>query len=263
MPNNALVSIITPCYNAADFVSQTIESVLAQSYQNWELLLIDDGSKDKTVDIIQKYAVQDSRIKALHNTHEKQVRGPGAARNTGIEFATGRYIAFLDSDDLWTADKLKVQIDFMQNHNAILCYGWYELITADNVVVGQHTPTSPRTSYRNLLKDCEIGCLTAVYDTQFIGKQFIDMNNWDTHADYSLWLKITKQGHDALNCPQVLGQYRLISNSISANKFKAMKQQWLTLRIGEGLPFYKLFYYFTFYVIKGLIKKLKFIKYRK
>ena len=262
MKSNPLVSIITPNYNGARFLKETIESVLAQTFENWELLIIDDGSTDDSEKIIKGYVEQDQKVKFLKTNltkFPKLTRGPGAARNTGIDVSVGRYIAFLDSDDLWHQTKLEKQLEFLKNNDSALSYTWYEIIDEQGKKVGQHTPSEKKLSYKDLIKDCKIGCLTAMYDSKKIGKQFINLNKYDQYADFSLWLKITKQGYSADCLQDKLSYYRLVSGSISANKIKAMQHQWNMLRNVEKLSFVIALYNFFFYFAAGITKKLRYI----
>lgn len=258
---NPLVSIITPNYNGQKFIKNTIESVIKQTLQNWEMIIVDDGSTDDSLKIIEEYARQDSRIKFLKTNlskFPKLVAGPGAARNTAIDTAKGKYIAFLDNDDLWHQTKLEKQIAFLEKNNYSLVYTWYDIIDEYDRKVGEHIPSDIKLSYTDLLKDCKIGCLTVMYDAEKLGKQFINLNKYDRYADYSLWLKITKQGNDAYCLPERLCSYRLVKGSISANKLNAMIHQWHILRHVEKLKIYFAFYNFFFYLTAGLTKKLKY-----
>lgn len=262
MTSTPLVSIITPNYNGAKFLKETIESVLAQTFDNWEMLIIDDGSYDDSDKIIESYSQRDHRIKFLRTDltkFPKLVKGPGAARNTGIDASAGRYIAFLDSDDLWHKSKLERQLEFMQHNDSVLSYSWYEIIDEQGKKVGEHTPLNKKLSYKDLLKDCKIGCLTAMYDSKKIGKEFINLNKYDQYADFSLWLKITKRGYFADCLQDKLSYYRLASGSISANKIKAIKHQWNILRNVEKLSFFIALYNFFFYFAAGITKKLRYV----
>lgn len=254
-----LVSVIMPNYNGERFVGDSIQSVINQTYRNWELLVVDDGSKDRSEQIVQAFALRDPRVRPLKTTFQKVARGPAAARNTGIQEARGRYIAFLDSDDLWLPQKLERQIGFMQKNKAPFSFTWYEVITEGGQKIGEKTPQVPFVTYRQLLKDCIIGCLTAVYDSQILGKQLINMHPLDRFADYSLWLKLLKQTPQADCVPQILAQYRLVGGSISANKLHAAKHNWDLLRQVEGLSLLPALYYFTCYALKGVSTKLKYL----
>jgi glycosyltransferase involved in cell wall biosynthesis len=243
-----LVSIITPSYNSSRFISQTIESVLAQTYQDWEMIIVDDVSPDNSNDIIDEYCKKDSRITLIKLEKNS---GPAVARNKAIEEAKGRYIAFLDADDLWHPEKLEKQINFMNENNLALSYASYYIISEDNVDLGIFT-TKERIDYFDLLKTNSIGCLTAMYDTKLIGK--VLMPNIIKKQDYGLWLKILKQIDYAKGLLEPLAYYRLVSNSVSSNKVDGIKYIWKIFRDVEKLNIFQSFYYFCFYVYYGLRK---------
>ena len=244
---NDLVSIITPCYNSARFIAQTIDSVLAQSYPFWEMIIVDDGSTDDSCDIVAGYLKKDPRIKHITLT---QNNGTSKARNVAIKAAKGRYIAFLDSDDLWLAEKLTTQINFMRHHNVGFTYASYLLINENNEQRGEFI-TRQTLSYHDLLKTCSIGCLTAIYDTKMLGK----MAMADTRRqDYALWLNILKKIPRAYGIKTPLAIYRLTPSSRSSNKQKSAVGQWHVYRQIEKLSLLKSSYYFLCYAFHGAIK---------
>lgn len=250
-PNNFkdLVSIITPCYNSSMFISQTIESVLAQTYQAWEMIIVDDCSSDDTRDIIEEYIEKENRVKLIKL---KKNSGPSAARNKAIEEAKGRYIAFLDSDDVWMPVKLENQTNFMKENNILLSYSSYHLIDENGTQLGTFI-TKDIATYEELLRTCYIGTLTAIYDASKIGKQYLDNINIG-HLDYVLWLKILKNIGMAKGLLQPLAKYRIYDNSYSANKIKAAKWQWYIYRNVENLSLPKSTYYFASYAYHGFMK---------
>lgn len=243
-----LVSIITPSYNSSSFIGKTIESVLSQSYQNWELIIIDDCSTDASVNIIKEYCETDSRIKLICL---KENSGAAVARNTGIQYAKGRFIAFLDSDDSWAQQKLERQINFMLKNNYAFTYTSYQKVNEDGICIGEmHIPE--KVNYRQLLKTCVIGCLTVMYDIERIGK--VEFPLIRKRQDFALWLKILKSEKYAYGLQENLANYTIRSDSISANKFKAAQYNWYLYRRIEKLSFFVAFYYFTHYVVKGLLR---------
>lgn len=245
---NNLVSIITPCYSNASFIAETIESVIAQSYEDWEMIIVDDNSTDTSADIIRAYTAKDRRIKFIPLVVNS---GAENARNTAIEAAKGRYIAFLDSDDLWLTDKLEQQLKFMKTHHLAFTYASYQLMDENSRVWGKFiTPTD--ISYHSLLKTCDIGCLTALYDSQKLGK--IYMSNTDKKGDYILWLQILKQIQITKGIKTPLAIYRVRKNSLSGTKIKQAMLQWRVYRNVEKLSFGKSCYYFLFYAYFGWIK---------
>lgn len=254
-----LVSVIMPNYNGARFLSGSIESVRVQTLKDWELLVIDDGSSDNSKDIVGEFAAKDPRVRNLTTTFKKVARGPGAARNTGIDQARGRYIAFLDSDDKWLPTKLEEQIRFMSEKNAPFAFGWYDVINEKNEIVGERRFSRDTVTYNEMLKVSPVGCLTAIYDSHAIGKQLIRLDPRDRFADYTLWLQILKVTPKGYCLHKSLAEYRLVSGSISANKIEAAWHQWNTLTKIEKLNLFWASYYFTWYAIIGLFSRLKFL----
>lgn len=226
-----------------------IESVISQSYTEWELIIVDDCSTDDTVNIVERYLNADDRIKLIK---QEQNNGPAIARNIAIDVADGRYIAFLDSDDIWLPLKLEKQIKFMQDNSYSFTYCSYDRID----VTGKYTSTkkAPTTlSYHELLKSCPIGCLTVVYDTHFFGKVF--MPNIRKRQDYCLWLELLKITDFAYGLSDVLAKYRVHDKSISYNKASAAWYQWRVYREIEKLSLVKSLYYFVCYAKNGLFKR--------
>ncbi len=243
-----LVSIITANYNSEKFVAQTIESVLAQTYVDWEMIIVDDGSTDRGMDIIQFYTNQDGRIRLIQLD---QNSGPAVARNKAIEEANGAYIAFLDSDDLWLPYKLERQIAFMMQYQVVFSYSAYNLIDEDCNTKGVFS-VPERLSYTDLLKTNSIGCLTAIYDTRLIGKVMMPLIL--KRQDYGLWLKILKMTPFAYGINEPFATYRIRKNSISSNKIKAASYVWKVFREVEKINFFKSIYYFAHYAFNGFKK---------
>ena len=242
------VTIIMPSYNSEKFIIESVESVLVQTYSNWELIIVDDCSPDDSNKIITKYVDNDSRIKLIKLQKNS---GPAVARNTAIEAANGRYIAFLDSDDVWLPNKLETQINFMHDNDLAFTYSSYRLVGEDNEHLGVFI-TKDKISYFYMLKTCSVGCLTAIYDTEKIGKQYMPLIL--KRQDYGLWLKILKLIGETRGILEPLATYRIRKNSVSSNKVKAAKYQWKIYREIEKLSFLKSLYYFVFYAYNGVTK---------
>lgn len=242
------VTIIMPSYNSEKFIIESVESVLAQTYSNWELIIVDDCSPDDSNKIITKYVDSDCRIKLIKLQKNS---GPAVARNMAIEAASGRYIAFLDSDDVWLPNKLETQINFMRENNLAFTYSSYGLVGEDNEDLGLFI-TKDKISYFDILKTCSVGCLTAIYDTEKIGKQYMPLIL--KRQDYGLWLKILKLIGETRGILEPLAIYRIRKNSVSSNKVKAAKYQWKIYREIEKLSFLKSLYYFAFYTYNGVTK---------
>ncbi|ELZ5773640.1 glycosyltransferase family 2 protein [Vibrio metschnikovii] len=244
-----LVSIITPSYNCAQTIHKTIQSVQAQTYPYWEMVIVDDYSTDNSVDIINGYAKQDPRIRVIAR---KWNAGPAIARNVAIEESMGRFIAFLDSDDRWHPTKLKKQIEFMLGYKVALSYTSYNKYDSEGKFLGAFIPPI-KLSYHDLLKSNSIGCLTAIYDSNLIGKVY--MPNIAKRQDMGLWLRILKEIDYAYGMPDVLADYLAVqANSVSSNKFNAAKYQWRLYREVEKLDFINSAKYFVQYSFRGYRK---------
>lgn len=242
------VSIITPVYNCATFLEDTVRSVIQQSYQNWELILVDDCSTDDSLKIARQLAASDSRIKVIQLQENS---GAAAARNKGLELAQGRYIAFLDSDDLWLPEKLEKQLAFMQKTNSPFTYTAYEKVNDSGHSVGKIGV--PKTvNYSQLLKTCYLGCLTVMLDRQYFGD--VRMPLIRRRQDYGLWLRLLKQVDFASGLNEVLGRYRVHNGSISSNKMVTATYTWRLYRDIENLGLVQSTYYFLHYSIRGVLR---------
>ena len=252
---NNLVSIITPCYNSEEYISDTVQSVIKQTYKNWEMIIVDDFSSDNSVQIIKKYMESDNRIILLELDSNK---GAGYARNEAIKKAKGQYHAFLDSDDLWNHDKLSTQIQFMKENNIAFSYSNYNFIENNNISKDRNISFKSKVNYYDLLKSNHIGCLTAMYDLKKIGsKNKIFMSEMRCRQDLSLWLAILKKIDFSYGLNQVLGSYRISKRSISSNKLKVIYYQWKLYRKVEKLSFSESIYFLIFYLYFGVIKYFK------
>jgi glycosyltransferase involved in cell wall biosynthesis len=246
--SNTLVSIVMPLFNSSGFMSRAIDSVFAQTYKDWELIIIDDCSNDGSYEIAYEYAKKDKRVKLIRQTENK---GSAVTRNLGIENAKGRFIAFLDSDDIWVSQKLEKQIKFMLNNEAVLSYTAYQKMD-ERGNLGGVIYVPPKVSYTDILKSNRIGCSTAIYDTEKLGKLY--MPNIRRRQDHGLWLKILKIGYTAYGIDEPLTLYRIRQDSISGNKIKTLKDQWRIYREIEQLSLLKSIYYFTHYAYNGFKK---------
>lgn len=217
-----LVSIIMPCYNGSRFIGESIESVLSQTYKEWELLIIDDGSKDNSVEVINQYVAKDDRIKLIQQANA----GSAAARNHGIRESQGQYVALLDSDDLWYPEFLEKQIKFMHDHSvSVVCASYQRIDEQSNVIM---KPVKAR--YKITAKAMEavdyVGCLTGLYDQSKHGKLFLDESLNSLLDDYLFWYQAIKFDGVAYGNPEILAQYRLTGNSLTSNKKKLIKKHY-------------------------------------
>lgn len=215
-----LVSIITPCYNGEKYIAQTIRSVLAQTYGNWEMLIVDDGSTDSSARIIRGFA--DPRIRLL----QQENAGSAAARNAGIRAAQGRYLALLDADDLWEPEFLNEQLAFMKRHDALCVCSAYRCIDESGKEV--HAPVVPKglITTKDMLVRNHIGCLTGLYDTSRYGKVYLDESLKSIRDDYAFWLAIVQKENAAYGNPQCLARYRVLGDSTTGNKRKLIAKQY-------------------------------------
>lgn len=243
-----LVSIIMPAYNAEKFISESIESVRKQTYQNWELLIVDDCSTDTTKTIVKKLSEVDSRIVYIPLLKNS---GAAIARKTGIEASKGRFIAFLDSDDLWIPEKLEKQIAFMLKNKKTFTCTIYGKITENGTVTDRVVNDKNISDYKSLLKNCP-GNSTVIYDAHKLGK--ITPVNIRKRNDYVLWLSVIKKSKNICCIQELLGYHREREGSISSNKMSLMKYHWQIYRNIEKInPFYSL-YLVGYWCFKGVIR---------
>ena len=243
-----LVSIITPTYNCAKFIARTLDSVLAQTYQNWEMIIVDDNSQDNTKEIVEDYMKNDSRIQY----HLLEVNsGAAVARTTAMKLAKGSYMAFLDSDDIWKPDKLERQIKWMNENDYAFSCTAYEHIDEDDNLLNRTIKTIPKTDYNRLLLDCPVGNSSVVYDVEKMGR--FEVPNIRKRNDDALWLQMLKKEKYIWGMPDVMMKYRIRQNSISSNKLKVIKYHWILYRDIEHLSTIRsAFHIFWWCVIKVL-----------
>lgn len=212
---SSLVSIITPCFNSEKYISQAVQSVISQTHENWELLLVDDCSSDETFSIISNFASHDKRVKAFKLDKNS---GTGVARNFAIQEAQGNYIAFLDADDLWKPEKLEKQLSFMKTQKIPFTFSFYETIDEAGNLRNETITTPSKITYQQLYFCNWIGNLTGIYSVDFFGK--IPISSIKKRQDWMMWLQIVKQIKTAIPVPESLAYYRVREDSISASKWK-------------------------------------------
>ena len=220
-----LVSIITPTYNSEKYIAQTIRSVQSQSYSNWEMIIVDDCSSDKTESIIMDFINNDSRI-SFYQLQKNS--GAGVARNQAVDLAKGRYIAFLDSDDLWKPEKLQKQITFLELNNLPFTFSFYECIDEEGAPLNLRVEAPKTLKYWQLFFSNFVGNLTGVYDTHFFGK--IPISNIRKRQDWMVWLTVLKKVRFAEVVPESLAFYRVRKDSISASKWKLIQHNFAVYR---------------------------------
>jgi glycosyltransferase involved in cell wall biosynthesis len=245
------VSVITALYNAGAFIGTTIESVLAQSFADWEMIIVDDCSTDDSASVVTGYAALDPRI-VLVSLAENS--GAAVARNSAIELARGRYLAFLDSDDSWHPDKLRKQLAFMQDNSYAFTHTWYERQDEAGRPLGNLVRPPAVLDYRTLLRSNFIACLTVIYDTECLGKVYMPLIR--KRQDYGLWLRILKQGEQAHVLPENLAVYRVRSGSISGNKLEMIRYNWILYNQVEGFGLLRSAYYVGWNILYKLRSSL-------
>lgn len=246
---NPYVSIITPVYNASETLSATVDSIIAQSFSDWELLLIDDASTDASSDIAKQFAQDDARIKYFRLIENS---GPAIARNSGIEQAQGSLIAFLDADDLWHAEKLERQVEFMEERSLALSCTSYAIVDEQGRTIKKEIIAENSLSYRKMLTRNFIGCLTAMYDTRIAGKTY--MPNIRKRQDYGLWLNIIKRTGPAAGLQECLAYYRNRPSSLSSNKLGMIQYNWRIMREFEQLSYPASAWYLSRQIVNRILQ---------
>jgi teichuronic acid biosynthesis glycosyltransferase TuaG len=246
-----LVSIITPAYNASQYIAETVRSVLKQTFANWEMIIVDDCSTDDTREKVKTLGAEDRRIRLVCL---EENGGAAVSRNRALRLARGRYIAFLDSDDCWKPEKLEKQLSFMKENDYAFTFTAYELMTQEGEFLNKQVWAPEQLSYSDLLKNTIIGCLTVMIDREKTGP--FQMPNIRTRQDLATWLAILKQGHNAYGLNELLAEYRTGNPSISKNKWKAIKMNWFVYRKVEKLNVVKAFWCFSHYAVHAVAKRL-------
>ena len=248
----SLVTIITPCYNASGCIRETIESVLSQTFDDWEMLIVDDCSSDNSANIIKEYSSNDNRIKYYKTDHPSG--SPSLPRNIGIENARGKYIAFLDADDVWLPDKLQQQIEWMENNSISIAYSYYEKMNWEGHRDNRIVKTRVKSTFRSLLKSNSIPCLTSVVTRSAIGDTRFKQI---PQEDFCFWLDILRKGYTAYNLCRVTALYREARNSRSANKLDMFRGYWIVIRNHQNIGWISCCYYMMTYSLLGILKYLK------
>lgn len=248
--NTPLVSIITPTYNCEKYISESIDSVLNQLYQNWELILVDDCSNDNTYQILELYEHKDSRI----HCYKLDVNvGAGESRNIGLSKVKGSFIAFLDSDDVWLPNKLSTQLEFMHRFSAAISFTGYTIMDESLRHTKSEIKVPISVNLNEYLKTTIIGMSTSM-----INKNVVDdfkLNKIRSRQDGILWIELLKRGHTAFGLNEQLVKYRMRKNSISSNKYKAMMKIWFIYRRYAKLSVILTGYYFFYYILNNLKRR--------
>lgn len=243
-----LVTVILPAYNAEPYIAEAIRSVLAQTYRNWELLILDDCSTDRTAEIAEEFEKADPRIRLIRNL---QNEGAAGTRNRGLDLARGEWVALLDSDDRWHRDKLEKQLAMARKTDADILYCSYAMIDGN----GAHRSdflVPGTTSYETMLRVCVLSCTTVLLSGRIVATHRFPLNCY--HEDYAFWLMLLREGYRAVACRDVLADYRVLRESRSGNKLKAAGNRWKIYRETEKLPLLKSVGCFCAYMYYGLVK---------
>lgn len=243
-----LVSVLMPAYNAEKYIEKAIASVLAQTYENWELLILDDGSADRTTEIAKKMEQMDARIRLLRNP---QNMGVAETRNCGLELAHGEWIALLDSDDIWRRDKLEKQLRLAEQSGAEVIYCSYALVGEGGEPLSDFI-VPETTTYDKMLRQSVLSCSTVLLHRASLGQHRFLPDCY--HEDYALWLELLRSGYRAAGCKEVLADYRTVKGSRSDDKLRSAKNRWLVYRRVERLPLPKSIAVFAAYAFHGLAK---------
>ena len=255
LPESPFVTVVTPIYNSEDLVADAVLSVMAQTFDDWEMIIVDDASSDQSAARVATFLEMDDRLQLIRSAKNE---GSSAARNTAIRHARGRFIAFLDADDFWAPQKLERQLAFMQSNGCYFSYTYYEKVNEVGEPIGEQVMPPNQVSYSDMLKSNHIGCLTAMYDTGRFGKR--SMPAIRKRQDYGLWLELLRTEHYARCLPEVLAYYRVHSGSISYNKTEIIKYNYKLFREVEKFSPIKSGYYVGWNIINKLFIYMKNLK---
>lgn len=250
----ALVSIIVPVYNVEKYICETIECVRKQTYGNWELLLVEDCSKDNTVAVILEYLdeVQDARVRLIR---QEKNNGAARSRNRGLREAEGRYIAYLDADDLWVPEKLEKELAFMEEKQAAFAFTGYEFADENGQGLGKVVRVPEILTYKEALKNTTIFTTTVMFDTEKIDKNFLEMPIIKSE-DTALWWKVLRSGYVAYGLDENLVRYRRAGKSLSSNKLEAMRRIWNLYRKAEGMSIPSSAYHFCYWAVNAVLRRV-------
>lgn len=254
MNRDELVSIIVPVYNVEKYITETMDSVRAQTYSHWELLLVEDGSRDKTPQIIREYMenTQDDRIRLIILPENI---GAARARNKGLVEAKGRYITYLDSDDVWMPEKLEHQLAFATKKQAAFCFTGYEFADEQALGTGKIVKVPETLSYKEALKNTTIWTTTVMFDTDRIPKEELEMPVMKSE-DTALWWRVLRSGYTAYGLNENLARYRRAGKTLSSNKLEAIRRIWNLYRKAEKMNILQSAYYFCFWAVRAVLRRI-------
>lgn len=247
------VTVVTPTWNSEKYIQKAIESVQMQTYQDWEMIIVDDCSTDKTVEIVGSIAEVDPRIKLLQQSKNS---GAGAARTHAMQNATGRFIAYLDADDIWKPEKLEKQVQFMKGKQCGFSCTSYEVINDAGEPLNKYIHMLPQVDYVGFLTNNLLQTAGIMVDTDIVDKKYLVMPDIRRRQDAATWLQILKAGYECYGLEEILAEYRRTENSLSSNKFKAVKGIWSLYRDIEHLSLSFSCYCFIRYAILAVWKRV-------
>lgn len=249
-----MVSIIVPVYRLEKYIQQTIDSVLAQTYTDWELILVEDDGGDRSAQIIEE-AIARYPERKIRLVRQEENAGAAKARNRGVQEAQGRYIAYLDGDDIWRPEKLERELSFMQQKDAAFVFTGYEFADEAAVGNGKVVRVPEKMNYKDALKNTTIFTTTVMFDTEKIPKALLEMPCVKSE-DTALWWKILRNGYTAYGLDENLVLYRRPAQSLSSNKLEAIRRIWNLYRRVEGLNVVQSAYYFCFWAYRAVARRV-------
>lgn len=251
---NELISIIVPVYNAENFILETMDCVLAQTYPEWELLMVEDCGSDRSAEVIAQYAEekQESRIRLIRQPSNQ---GAARARNRGLKEAKGKYIAYLDADDLWMPEKLERELAFLKDKDAAFVFTGYEFADENGRGMGKVVHVPKTLSYRQALSNTTIFTTTVMFDTEKIPKEQLKMPEIKSE-DTALWWKVLRSGHTAYGLDENLALYRRPGRSLSSNKLEALRRIWNLYRKAEGMSVASSAWHFCFWAVRAVRRRV-------
>jgi len=245
------ISIVIPVYNAAPYLRETIQSVKAQTYPDWELILVDDASTDDSMEILQSYKAENIKVLSMLKN-----KGPAAARNEGIRRAQGRYLTFLDADDIWDKDKLQKQLNFIKEKQCAFSFTGYEFADETAKRNGKIVSVPEKITYPEALKNTTISTITVMFDRRKLPTELLLMPENCQREDTATWWKILKKIDYAYGLNEILSFYRKNSNGLSSNKIVAFKRSWNLYKNVEKLGLVKSIFYFSLHFVYAIKKRL-------
>lgn len=249
-----LISIIVPVYNAENFIVETMDSVLVQTYHNWELLLVEDCSSDNTVTLIQQYMEKtgDPRIRLIRQPSNM---GAARARNRGLREANGRYISYLDADDLWEPEKLEKELAFMKEKDAVFAFTGYEFADETGKGMGKVVHVPEKLTYKQALSNTTIFTTTVMFDLEKLPREQLEMPVMKSE-DTALWFRVLRSGVTAYGLDENLVKYRRAGKSLSSNKLEAIRRIWNLYRRAEGMNIVSSAWHFCFWALRAVKRRI-------